>query len=86
MIYRLFFEYLFDDARRLPVPKEVKIAVFDPSGKKVKTLFEGKLDEGKHSIYWEGTDNTGTHLPAGTYFIKIKADGLSVDRKVVYLR
>jgi len=70
----------------LPAPKEIKITVFDLSGRKVRTLLEGRLEEGKHSIHWRGRDDAGTLLPAGTYFIKIQTDELSTERKVVYLR
>jgi len=52
--------------------EEVSVAVFDIQGKKVTTLFNG-LVSGKKALDWDGTDNKGTKIANGLYFITISS-------------
>ncbi|MEW6012903.1 MAG: FlgD immunoglobulin-like domain containing protein [Elusimicrobiota bacterium] len=47
----------------------IKIAVYTPTGQKVKTIYEGAI-LGKISFNWDGTDDNGSKLASGIYYIK----------------
>ncbi len=57
---------------------DVSIAVFDILGKNVKTIHNGELDGGKHSIQL----NTGD-MNQGVYFTKIQIDSNVVTKKIL---
>ena len=57
----------------LPEATNVSLVVYNAVGQKVRTLVNGKLDAGYYDIKWNGTDDHGKPLSAGTYFFKMNA-------------
>ncbi len=57
----------------LPTASKVEIVVYNLLGQQVATLFSGELTAGKHSISWNGKDNSGKTPGSGIYFYKINA-------------
>jgi len=49
----------------------VSIEIIDISGHKVKTLWNKSTEAGYHTVVWDGTDESGKTVPAGTYFCRI---------------
>jgi hypothetical protein len=60
---------------------EVKLAVYDISGKEVSLLVNGNLAPGKYEYLF-----TGSNLSSGTYFYKLDGNGFSQIRKMVLLK
>jgi len=57
---------------------EVKLNILDVQGKVLKSVFDGNLSSGSHSLKWNG-DN----LPAGVYFYQLKTiDGVKTGKLV----
>jgi len=54
---------------------EVRADVFDITGRKVRTVFDGELDAGNHAFDWDGTTSAGELAPAGVYFMRVMVDG-----------
>jgi PKD repeat protein len=67
-----------------PNTEVVSITVSDISGRKVSTIINSQqIKPGKHSIFWNGKNETGESLENGVYFIRIGfGDGVLV-RKIV---
>lgn len=61
-----------------------RVSVYDLSGSLVRVLSEG--ESGHLTLRWHGRDADGHCVPAGVYFIRIEASGLSTTRKAVLLR
>jgi flagellar hook assembly protein FlgD len=55
-------------------------------GRLVKTLQNGKLEQGRYSIDWDATDALGQNISSGVYFIKFNADSYQNTVKVLYLK
>lgn len=55
------------------------IEVFDMNGRKITTVFNGKLNKGESQFNWKPENNSG-----GTYFLKISTEGNTFIRKVIY--
>jgi flagellar hook assembly protein FlgD len=49
----------------------VRIAVYDILGKRVKTLYNGFLAAGHHQLQWDGRDDSGTPAPTGIYVYRL---------------
>jgi hypothetical protein len=73
-------------AYNLPAAGRSRIAVYDVVGRQVALLHDGAPGAGRHQVRWEGRDQQGRALPAGTYFIRLEFDGRSEARKVVLAR
>jgi len=62
------------------------LAVYDPSGRRVRKLAPGGLGPGPHRESWSGDDDLGQRLPAGVYFIRLSCGDRSVTRAIGLLR
>ncbi len=70
----------------LPARSNVSLNVYDATGRLVKTLVNGTVDAGRHSVTWNGTDNSGRTVSEGVYIFKLSANGESRTRRVVFIR
>ena len=70
----------------LPASQTVRLEVVDINGKVVRTLVNGDLDAGVHSVRWDGKDTSGSDMPSGIYFYRLSTDGGSVSRKMMLVR
>ncbi len=75
---------LFDLAG--PEWQHVLLCIYDPSGRKVRTLVDGALPAGPHFFDWDGRDATGRAVASGVYFTRLVAGALSSSQKMVLLR
>ena len=54
----------------------VRLEVLDVRGRLVRTLVAAHRAAGqRHEAVWDGTDDSGRHLPSGTYLARLSADG-----------
>lgn len=70
----------------LPRPLDVELAVFDLQGRRVATVFEGSLGGGAHTKVWRGRTDDGRDAAAGTYLVRLRADGLTVTSKAALVK
>ncbi len=71
---------------QLPKSMEVKVTVFDGSGRVVKELFAGRADNRPHTLYWDRRDRFGKTMPAGFYFVTLEAGKSMITKKVVVVK
>jgi ASPIC and UnbV/FG-GAP-like repeat/FlgD Ig-like domain len=50
---------------------DIHLAVYDPSGRLVRTLYENHRDAGTYSIRWDGCDNSGKSAATGIYYSRL---------------
>ena len=62
------------------------LALFDLSGRRVRTLATGELAAGPHSASWDGLGDDGRPAPAGLYFARLDTPAGSVTQRVVRAR
>ncbi len=63
---------------RLAIPSDAPHAtlrVFDAAGRLVRTLHDGAIQAGVHPFAWDGQDEAGQPVPAGTYYCRALAGG-----------
>lgn len=65
---------------------DVRVGIYDMSGKLVSTILNGKKETGMHTVKWHGTDDTDVKVPAGIYFIRLDAENSRQVEKVVFMR
>jgi hypothetical protein len=65
----------------LPEDGEINLAVYDLTGRRINTLFEGWQKSGQHSVYWQATD-----CPSGIYIYKISTADQTICKKMVLIK
>lgn len=64
----------------------VDVAVYDATGRRVRTLVQGERPAGVVDATWDGLDANGVRVAAGVYFVRAVGPELSESRKITYLR
>ncbi len=63
-----------------------RLALYDPQGRLVRTIVDGPVGPGHHVYSWDGRNEQGQDVAAGTYFYRLTAAGISYTRKAVLVR
>jgi uncharacterized repeat protein (TIGR02543 family) len=72
---------------REPNAGSLQIAVFDVNGKLVKELASGATTGGIRLVTWDGRDDGGSAVSAGTYFVRMTSDtGGTMTKRLVLIR
>ena len=69
-----------------PIGEHFTIAIFDITGKLIKTLITNKLSAGHGIVQWNGQNGTGIPLPSGVYFFRLSSTDFTATRKIVLLK
>ncbi len=62
------------------------IALYNALGKKIKTIYNGILTNGRHRFGWQGKDETGNDAGSGIYFLQVRSAHASASYKMVYIK
>lgn len=71
---------------RLSNSSDARLAIYDASGRLVRTLVNGPLSSGSHQIGWDGRDARGFEVEAGVYFYRLEAGAFSQSRRLLVVR
>jgi flagellar hook assembly protein FlgD len=64
----------------------VNLAVYNVAGQKVRTLVDGLLPAGSHTITWDSTNERGEAVSGGIYFYRVIAADKLVTKKMLLLK
>jgi aminopeptidase N len=67
-------------------PQRIEVTVFDVSGQRVRSLLDGPVPSAAGTLTWDGLDEAGRPVAAGTYFCRLRADDWESSQRVVLLR
>ncbi|MEZ4649477.1 MAG: FlgD immunoglobulin-like domain containing protein [Candidatus Eisenbacteria bacterium] len=70
----------------VPTAAPVDLAVFDVSGRRVRTLVNGQLEAGRHEVIWNGRDDRGLEVSSGIYFYRLSTSEGARIQKVTRIR
>lgn len=70
----------------LPEKGDIHLAIFDVSGRLVKTLHDGVMDAGKYKATWDGRSDAGRVVSSGVYFCKLVTADKVAETKMVLLK
>ena len=66
---------------------EVRFAVHDVAGRRVRDLAMGRMPAGSHHVEWDGRDGGGRQVGAGLYLVSMEVDGRRLEvRRLTVLR
>jgi hypothetical protein len=64
----------------------VRLALFDPTGRLVRVLAAGARPAGVHKVLWDGRDDQSRPVAPGVYFFTLQAGGETDAGKVIVTR
>ncbi|MEO0114994.1 MAG: FlgD immunoglobulin-like domain containing protein [candidate division WOR-3 bacterium] len=71
----------------LPNESDVTLQILDITGRNIRTLIASRQKPGSYSLIWNGRDEHNYPVPAGVYFLQLKANGQEREiRKMLLLR
>jgi subtilisin family serine protease len=74
-------------AYSVPTRSRVRLAIYSPSGRRVRMLSDDELPSGDYSVRWDGRDDAGRDVASGVYFVRLTAGpGVVSSAKVTLVR
>jgi len=70
----------------LPRPARADLRLYDLGGRLMRTLVHERLLEGRHTVHWDGRDESGQPVSAGVYFLRLEAGEFNATRKMIRIR
>jgi hypothetical protein len=67
----------------LPERVSVTLSIFDAGGRRVRTVDLGERPAGVHSVTWNGRNQSGQPVPAGVYFVSLRAGGAHATSRLI---
>lgn len=71
---------------RVPQATAGHLALYDTAGRRVRLLASGPWTPGLQRIAWDGRDDIGRLLTAGTYYVRLEAAGVARSGKLTLIR
>ena len=70
----------------LPEAMDVRLEIYDISGRRVALLADGQQPKGWQVALWDGTDTGSRSVASGVYFYRLRAGKEVISKKMVLLR
>jgi len=64
----------------------VRASVYDPLGRRIRTLLDAPQTSGPQELIWDGRDDRGREVRPGTYFLRVSGAGVNRTSRLVHLR
>lgn len=69
----------------LAVPGDVELLVFDIHGRLARRLVDETRPSGRYEVEWDGSDDRGHRLTAGSYFYRLRSGGAEQIRRLILI-
>jgi len=70
----------------LPENAKVHLAIYDISGRKIRTLINENVSAGYNKVVWNGMDRNGNPVSTGMYIYKLQAGDMIDVKKMTFLK
>ena len=67
-------------------PSHINLAIYDITGKLIKTLLNDKKECGSYSLTWDGKDEDNKSMPCGIYLYRLEGEDFIETRKIIFLK
>ncbi|MDZ7264163.1 MAG: PKD domain-containing protein [candidate division KSB1 bacterium] len=71
---------------QIPNDTHVSLAIYNMTGKLIRTLVSENKSAGAYTVCWNGLDNAGQKVASGIYVYRLEAAGCSVSKKMAMLK
>ena len=85
-IYPNPFSYMVSIEYQLNSEGDIRVEIINSNGEVIRFLENDKILPGTHIIEWDGTDNSGTMLNNGIYYLVFNVEDKPLTRMIVVLK
>jgi hypothetical protein len=73
---------------RFTVPEltHVNVTIYDLLGRKMKSLLDGWVEPGAHTMSWDGRNDRQSSVASGAYVVRMEAKGFVATKKILLVR
>lgn len=65
---------------------QVRLEIYDVSGRLVRNLVDAVQEPGRHTIRWDADDDRGGKVPSGTYYYRLRTGDQEASRSMVVVK
>ena len=65
---------------------DAKLSIYDTKGRVIKNLQQGRSQAGQHEVIWDGTNDSGQTVAAGSYFYVLQIGNATFADRLVKLQ
>ncbi len=69
-----------------PHAAHTELAIYDVTGRLVRTLWRGRVAAGEHDLVWDGRDDSGARAASGVYAYQLRVGNVVESRHLVLLK
>jgi len=73
-------------AFEIPMTKHVQLVIYDMLGREVISLVDNELQQGKHSVIWNGKDKYGHNVSTGVYIYQLRAKNITRSKTMTFIK
>jgi len=70
----------------VPGSGPLRVTIYDVGGRHITTLADGTRNAGEYALSWDATDDAGSAVAPGAYFIRLEAGGRIETQRIVLIR
>ena len=70
----------------LPQSQKVSLQIFDESGRLIKNIANSPMEAGAHQFTWNASDENGTAVAKGMYYLKFNAGSYAETKKLAVIK
>ncbi len=70
----------------LPEQANVKLEIFDVTGRRVTTLINEHMQSGNYTVTWDATDRSGRSVTSGVYIYRLQAGDMVESKRMMFLK
>jgi len=70
----------------LPERTQVRLAIFNAAGQRLRLLVDGERPEGVHEVVWDGRGDDGAPVASGAFFYQLQTESSTRVRRMLLLR
>jgi hypothetical protein len=71
---------------QLPMVSDVKLIIYNVLGQQVRSLLNGQVEAGYHSVVWDGRNQEGQAVASGIYIYRFEAGDFQKTMKLMLLK
>lgn len=74
-------------AYTISIPGKIRLDIYNLVGERIRTLYNGQVGYGRHTVSWDGRNAAGAVVPSGVYFYQISAPGgMKTSKKMLLMK
>ena len=70
----------------LPEASKVRLDIYNVKGQLVRTLLNGDMPAGMHSMLWDGRDNNNAAVASGVYFYRVSSPKATQTKRMLLMK